>query len=45
MYILDTDHLSLVQRNGTEGKQILARLGTLNAPNYCRHHRYLQGTG
>jgi tRNA(fMet)-specific endonuclease VapC len=26
MYILDTDHLSLIQRNGQEGKQILARL-------------------
>ena len=26
MYILDTDHLSLVQRNGQEGKLILARL-------------------
>jgi tRNA(fMet)-specific endonuclease VapC len=26
MYILDTDHLSLIQRNGQEGKRILARL-------------------
>ena len=29
MYILDTDHLSLIQRNGQEGKQILSRLGTV----------------
>lgn len=26
MYILDTDHLSLIQRNGQEGKQILVKL-------------------
>jgi tRNA(fMet)-specific endonuclease VapC len=26
MYILDTDHLSLIQRNGQEGQRILARL-------------------
>lgn len=26
MYILDTDHLSLIQRNGQEGKRILAKL-------------------
>jgi tRNA(fMet)-specific endonuclease VapC len=29
MYILDTDHLSLIQRNGQEGKRILARLATI----------------
>ena len=29
MYILDTDHLSLIQRNGSEGKCILARLATV----------------
>jgi tRNA(fMet)-specific endonuclease VapC len=29
MYILDTDHLSLVQRNGQEGKRILARLAAV----------------
>lgn len=29
MYILDTDHLSLIQRNGQEGKRILIRLATL----------------
>ncbi|MBW4578591.1 MAG: type II toxin-antitoxin system VapC family toxin [Tildeniella nuda ZEHNDER 1965/U140] len=29
MYILDTDHLSLIQRNGQEGKQILSRLVTI----------------
>ncbi len=29
MFILDTDHLSLIQRNGQEGKQILARLATI----------------
>ena len=29
MYILDTDHLSLVQRNGQEGKRILARLAAI----------------
>ena len=29
MYILDTDHLSLIQRNGQEGKQILTRLSTI----------------
>jgi uncharacterized protein len=28
MFILDTDHLSLIQRNGQEGKRILARLAT-----------------
>lgn len=26
MYIFDTDHLSLIQRNGQEGKKILAKL-------------------
>ena len=26
MYILDTDHLSLIQRNGQEGKRILTKL-------------------
>lgn len=29
MYIFDTDHLSFVQRNGQEGKQILAKLATI----------------
>lgn len=29
MYILDTDHLSFIQRNGQEGKQILTRLATI----------------
>ena len=29
MYILDTDHLSLIQRNNQEGRQILARLATV----------------
>jgi tRNA(fMet)-specific endonuclease VapC len=29
MYILDTDHLSLIQRNGQEGKRILARLSAV----------------
>ncbi|BAZ43274.1 virulence-associated protein VapC homolog [Chondrocystis sp. NIES-4102] len=29
MYILDTDHLSLIQRNGQEGRRILARLATI----------------
>jgi tRNA(fMet)-specific endonuclease VapC len=29
MYILDTDHLSLIQRNGKEGKRILAKLATI----------------
>jgi tRNA(fMet)-specific endonuclease VapC len=28
MYILDTDHLSLIQRNGQQGKRILTRLAT-----------------
>ena len=27
--LLDTDHLSLIQRNGQEGKQILTRLSTV----------------
>lgn len=31
MYILDTDHLSLIQRNGQEGKHILAKLTALEA--------------
>ncbi len=30
MYILDTDHLSLIQRNNQQGRQILARLATLD---------------
>lgn len=30
MYIFDTDHLSLIQRNRQEGKQILARLAAVN---------------
>lgn len=29
MYILDTDHLSLIQRNGEDGKRILARVAAL----------------
>jgi tRNA(fMet)-specific endonuclease VapC len=29
MYILDTDHLSLIQRNGIEGKRILAMLASV----------------
>ncbi|OUL20763.1 PIN domain-containing protein [Nostoc sp. T09] len=29
MYILDTDHLSLIQRNKEEGKQVLARLAAV----------------
>jgi tRNA(fMet)-specific endonuclease VapC len=29
MYILDTDHLSLIQRNGLEGKRILTRLAAV----------------
>ncbi len=32
MYIFDTDHLSLIQRNGEDGKRILARLATVNDP-------------
>jgi tRNA(fMet)-specific endonuclease VapC len=29
MYILDTDHLSLIQRNGQEGKRILFKLSAI----------------
>ncbi|WP_245916001.1 type II toxin-antitoxin system VapC family toxin [Merismopedia glauca] len=29
MYILDTDHLSLIERNGQEGKRILTRLAAI----------------
>ena len=29
MYIFDTDHLSLIQRNGEEGKRILAKLAAI----------------
>jgi tRNA(fMet)-specific endonuclease VapC len=29
MYILDIDHLSLIQRNGLEGKRILTRLAAV----------------
>jgi tRNA(fMet)-specific endonuclease VapC len=29
MYILDTDHLSFIQRSGQEGKRILAKLATI----------------
>lgn len=32
MYILDTEHLSFIQRNGKEGKKILARLAILDNP-------------
>ena len=32
MYILDTDHLSFIQRNGKEGKKNLARLAILDNP-------------
>jgi len=31
MYILDTDHLSLIQRNGFEGKRILSKLATIES--------------
>lgn len=30
MYILDTDHISLLHRNGAEGKQIQSRLSTVS---------------
>lgn len=29
MYLLDTDHLSLIQRNGEPGKRILAKIATV----------------
>ena len=29
MYIFDSDHLSLIQRNGQEGKRILAKLAEI----------------
>jgi tRNA(fMet)-specific endonuclease VapC len=29
MYILDTDHLSLIQRNNQEGKRILSKLASV----------------
>lgn len=29
MYILDTDHLSLIQRNGQDGKRILTKLAAI----------------
>lgn len=32
MYVLDTDHLSLIQRNGREGKQILIKLTAIEEP-------------
>lgn len=32
MYIFDTDHLSLIQRNGQEGKRILAKLAEIEDP-------------
>ncbi|PSB17143.1 PIN domain-containing protein [filamentous cyanobacterium CCP1] len=31
MYILDTDHLSLIQRNGQQGKRILFKLSAIEA--------------
>ncbi|NJL54906.1 MAG: type II toxin-antitoxin system VapC family toxin [Leptolyngbyaceae cyanobacterium RM2_2_4] len=31
MYVLDTDHLSLIQRNSPEGSKILARLATVES--------------
>jgi tRNA(fMet)-specific endonuclease VapC len=31
-YILDTDHLSLIQRKGKEGQLILAKISTLDNP-------------
>ena len=34
MYIFDTDHLSLIQRNGTDGKRILARLAANSAAEF-----------
>lgn len=32
MYIFDTDHLSLIQRNGQEGKRILGKLAQIEDP-------------
>jgi tRNA(fMet)-specific endonuclease VapC len=32
MYIFDTDHLSLIQRNRQEGKRILAKLAEIEDP-------------
>ena len=32
MYILDTDHVSFIQRNGREGKNILTKLAKLENP-------------
>jgi hypothetical protein len=37
MYILDTDHISFIQRNGKEGKQILKKLATLDNPEVRVH--------
>ena len=31
MYILDTDHLSLIQRNGKKGKRFFSRLATIES--------------
>ncbi len=33
MYLLDTDHISLIDRGGTEGRRIIARLAALPSGN------------
>ncbi len=35
MYILDTDHLSLIQRNGQAGKRILTRLAAVEKAEFA----------
>jgi hypothetical protein len=45
MYIFDPDHLSLIQRNGAEGKRILARLASIENIEVATHRNYLRRTG
>lgn len=35
MYVLDTDHISLIQRGGAEGQHILAKLARLREDEIC----------
>ncbi len=35
MYVLDTDHISLIQRGGAEGQRILAKLANYREDEIC----------
>ena len=43
MYLLDTDHISLMDRGGAEGQAIRARLKRVPPDDVVRQHHQLRG--